>query len=355
MTATAIAPSTATSAGVVLEVTDLTKVFGQLAAVDHLTFTVQPARVTGFLGPNGAGKTTTMRMLLGLVAPTSGTALIGGHRYRDLPNPMRVVGSALEATNFHPGRSGRDHLRVLADASGIPTRRVDEMLDLVGIPAAARQRAGGYSMGMRQRLGLAAALLGDPAVLMLDEPANGLDPEGIRWLRSFLRHLAHQGKTILVSSHMLAEADQIVDDVVIIANGRSVAQGSMAELRGEPTVFARSSDNAALASALTARGVLSTASDGGLIARTADSARVGDIALAAGLPIHELHPLASDLEDLFFRLTDTPENRNRNLGGDMGAGTGPGGPPPWQPPPPNAGPQPQPMLPVVSPEAGDPR
>ncbi len=344
MTATALAPSALPSAGVVLEVSDLTKRFGQLAAVDHLSFTVQPARVTGFLGPNGAGKTTTMRMLLGLVAPTSGSALIAGQRYRDLPNPMRVVGSALEATNFHPGRSGRDHLRVLADASGIPTRRVDEMLELVGIPAAARQRAGGYSMGMRQRLGLAAALLGDPAVLMLDEPANGLDPEGIRWLRSFLRHLAAQGKTILISSHMLAEADLIVDDVVIIANGRSVAQGSMADLRGEPTVFVKSSDNAALASALTARGVLTSPSEGGgLVARTGDPARVGDIALAAGLPIHELHPLASDLEDLFFRLTDTPENRNRNLRTD------------GQPFIPPAGQSALPVAPVETPEAGETR
>ncbi|MBK8869404.1 MAG: ATP-binding cassette domain-containing protein [Dermatophilaceae bacterium] len=299
--------------GVPLHVRDLTKRFGAFTAVDRLTFTVEPGRVTGFLGPNGAGKTTTMRMLLGLVRPTSGVALIGDHQYQDLPNPMRVVGSALEATNFHPGRSGRDHLRVLADASDTPLRRVDELLELVGIPAAAKQRAGGYSMGMRQRLGLAAALLGDPAVVILDEPANGLDPEGIRWLREFLRFLAKEGRTVLISSHMLAEADQIVDDVVIIANGQIVAQGSIADLRGEPTVYVRTPDVAALASALTARGVLSSPGErGGLIVRTEDPARVGDIALEAGMPIHELHPQASDLEDLFFRLTDTPEHRNRN-------------------------------------------
>ena len=306
-------PPAPASAGIPLHVTHLTKQFGTFVAVDDLTFTVQPARITGFLGPNGAGKTTTMRMLLGLVRPTSGQALIGDHRYQDLPNPMKVVGSALEATNFHPGRSGRDHLRVLADASGTPHARVDELLELVGIPAAARQRAGGYSMGMRQRLGLAAALLADPDVVILDEPANGLDPEGIRWLRSFLRHLASQGKTVLISSHMLAEADHIVDDIVIIANGRIVAQGPIQQLRGEPTVFVRTSDAGALASALTAGGLLNApAGPDGLTVRTPDPARVGDLALAAGLPIHELRPQASDLEDLFFRLTDTPETRNRN-------------------------------------------
>ncbi|MEI2826168.1 MAG: ATP-binding cassette domain-containing protein [Dermatophilaceae bacterium] len=300
-------------AGIPLHVTQLTKRFGTFVAVDDVTFTVQPGRITGFLGPNGAGKTTTMRMLLGLVRPTSGEALIGDQRYQDLPNPMKVVGSALEATNFHPGRSGRDHLRVLADASGTPHARVDELLELVGIPAAARQRAGGYSMGMRQRLGLAAALLADPDVVILDEPANGLDPEGIRWLRSFLRHLAAQGKTVLISSHMLAEADHIVDDIVIIANGKIVAQGPIQQLRGEPTVLVRTSDAAALASALTAGGLLNApAGEDGLTVRTPELARVGDLALAAGLPIHELRPQASDLEELFFRLTDTPETRNRN-------------------------------------------
>ena len=205
---------------------DLTKKFGDFTAVDSLSFTVEPGRITGFLGPNGAGKTTTLRMLLGLVRPTHGTATIGGHRYHDIPQPMAMVGSALEATNFHPGRSGRDHLRVLADTAGVGAQRVDEMLELVGIPAAARKRAGGYSMGMRQRLGLAAAMLGDPQVLILDEPANGLDPEGIRWLRGFLRHVASQGKTVLVSSHMLQEVEQTVDDVVIISNGRLVKQGA---------------------------------------------------------------------------------------------------------------------------------
>ena len=231
-----------TPQGARIEVRDLTKKFGDFTAVDSLSFTVEPGRITGFLGPNGAGKTTTLRMLLGLVRPTHGTATIGGLHYHDIPRPMAMVGSALEATNFHPGRSGRDHLRVLADTAGVGDKRVDEMLELVGIPAAARKRAGGYSMGMRQRLGLAAAMLGDPQVLILDEPANGLDPEGIRWLRGFLRHVASQGKTVLVSSHMLQEVEQTVDDVVIISNGRLVRQGPMAELHGEARSLVRTTD-----------------------------------------------------------------------------------------------------------------
>ncbi|HNV13218.1 MAG TPA: ATP-binding cassette domain-containing protein [Dermatophilaceae bacterium] len=317
MTTTTLSPPSGqpSSPGLPLEVRGLTKNFGSLVAVDHLDFSVEPGRVTGFLGPNGAGKTTTLRMLLGLVRPTSGTATIGGSTYHDLARPLRTVGAALESSSFHPGRSGRDHLRVLAAAGGIPTQRVDELLELVGIPAAARQRAGGYSMGMRQRLALAAALLGDPQVLLLDEPANGLDPEGIRWLRQFLRHLAAQGKTILVSSHMLSEVEQTVDDVVIIANGRSVAQGSMDSLRGEPTVHVRAADDAALRSVLLSGGMLAEPSpEGGLTVKTHDLARVGELAFAGGIPLHELRALASDLEDLFFRLTSAPEHRNRNLG-----------------------------------------
>ena len=208
------------SAGVVVELTGLTKRFGSLTAVDDLSFTVAPGQITGFLGPNGAGKTTTLRMLLGLVRPTSGTATIDGRAYADLDRPLAVVGAALEATDVHPGRSGRDHLRTIAAAAGVADSRVDELLEMTGIPAFARKRAGGYSTGMRQRLALAQSLLGDPQLLVLDEPANGLDPEGIRWLRCFLRHLCHdQGKTVLVSSHLLQEVEQTVDDVVIIANG----------------------------------------------------------------------------------------------------------------------------------------
>ena len=303
--------------GARIEVRDLTKRFGDFTAVDDLSFTVEPGRITGFLGPNGAGKTTTLRMLLGLIKPTSGTATIGGRRYHDIEQPMGVVGSALEATNFHPGRTGRDHLRVLADTAGVSTKRVDEMLELVGIPAAARKRAGGYSMGMRQRLGLAAAMLGDPQVLILDEPANGLDPEGIRWLRGFLRHLAGQGKTILISSHMLQEVEQTVDDVVIITNGQLVRQGAMSDLHGAPRALVRTSDPAALAGALRVSDITSsdvTSSDdgsGALMADTSDLRLIGDVALRAGLPIYELHGIQNDLEQLFFQLT---ENTNRNLG-----------------------------------------
>ena len=292
----------------------LTKKFGSLTAVDDLSFTVEPGRITGFLGPNGAGKTTTLRMLLGLVRQTSGTATIGGKRYAEIPQPQRVVGAALEATNFHPGRSGRNHLLVLADTAGVDTRRVDEMLELVGIPAAARRRAGGYSMGMRQRLGLAAAMLGDPQVLLLDEPANGLDPEGIRWLRGFLRHLSGEGKTILVSSHMLQEVEQTVDDVVIIANGRLIKQGPIQELHGEATALVRSADPAMLAQALDRAGLASSPiEDGALTVHTGDLRQIGEVALAAGVAVHELRGKDADLEALFFELTEAPENANRNL------------------------------------------
>ncbi|HEX5525150.1 MAG TPA: ABC transporter ATP-binding protein [Pedococcus sp.] len=298
--------------GARIEVRDLTKRFGDFTAVDSLSFTVEPGRITGFLGPNGAGKTTTLRMLLGLVRPTHGTATIGGHRYHDIPRPMAMVGSALEASNFHPGRSGRDHLRVLADTAGVDSKRVDEMLELVGIPAAARKRAGGYSMGMRQRLGLAAAMLGDPQVLILDEPANGLDPEGIRWLRGFLRHVASQGKTVLVSSHMLQEVEQTVDDVVIISNGRLVQQGPMESLHGDARSLVRTSDRDALAGALRVSDVTSAADqDGALLVDTGDLRLIGDVALRAGLPVYELRHAGTDLEALYFSLT---EGQNRNLG-----------------------------------------
>lgn len=305
-----------------ISVGGLSKDFGSFRAVDDLTFEVAPGRVTGFLGPNGAGKTTTLRMLLGLVRPSAGEALIGGRTYAALPRPMETVGAALEATGFHPGRSGRNHLRVLAATHDIPDRRVDELLELVGIPSAARKRAGDYSMGMRQRLGLAAALLGDPDVLLLDEPANGLDPEGIRWMRGFLRHLARdQGKTVLISSHLLAEVEQTVEDVIIIANGRLVREGTMDDLHGESAARVRTTEPARLAEALAGAGLTSTPDDGGLRVLTGDLALVGDVALRAGLPVHELRPLRTDLERLFLQLTESPEHRNRNLADA-------GGPPP---------------------------
>jgi ABC-2 type transport system ATP-binding protein len=318
----------------IVEVRGLTKRFGSFTAVDHLDLDVAPGRITGFLGPNGSGKTTTLRMLLGLIRPTAGTATIDGRRYADIPNPLTVVGSALEATNFHPGRSGRDHLRVQASVAGVPNRRVDELLELVGIPAAARKRAGGYSMGMRQRLGLAAALLGDPQVVILDEPANGLDPEGIRWLRGFLRHLAGEGKTLLISSHMLSEVEQTVDDVVIIANGRRVAQGTVAELRGEPTAFVRTSDPDRLAGALRGRGLRVDAVDrGALRVTTQDLQVVGDVAHANDVAIHELRGEQTHLEELFFNLTESGEHRNRNLGDDVPGFGGSAQAPPDLPPP----------------------
>ena len=303
-----------------MSVQNLTKTFGSLRAVDDLTFDVQPGRVTGFLGPNGAGKTTTLRMLLGLVRPTSGEALIGDQRYADLRHPIQTVGAALEATGFHPGRSGRNHLRVLAATEGIPDSRVDELLDLVGIPAAARKRAGGYSMGMRQRLGLAAGLLGDPQVLLLDEPSNGLDPEGIRWMRGFLRHLAlDQGKTVLISSHLLAEVEQTVEDVVIIANGKMVRTGTMDQLHGEPAALVRSADSQRLAAALERAGIgvqpLPEKGEGALEAATGDLGEIGRVALEAQVALSELSPRRTDLERLFLELTDSPEHRNRNLGG----------------------------------------
>lgn len=208
----------------------LRKHFGTVAAVDGLTLTAQPGRVTGFLGANGAGKSTTLRMLLGLVTPDGGSATIGGRPYRALDHPAGQVGAALDATGFHPGRTGRDHLRVYGRAAGLPSRRVDEVLELVDLEAVARRRVRGYSLGMRQRLALATALLGDPQVVILDEPANGLDPVGITWLRGLLRNLAADGRTVLVSSHLLSEMQHLADDVVIIHRGRLVHQGTLQEL-----------------------------------------------------------------------------------------------------------------------------
>ncbi len=297
--------------GARIEISHLTKRFGAFTAVDDLSFVVEPGRITGFLGPNGAGKTTTLRMALGLVRPTAGSVTIDGRAYHDLGDPLGTVGAALEATSFHPGRSGRDHLRMMAAASGVADARVDELLELTGIPAFARRRASAYSMGMRQRLALAAALLGDPKVLVLDEPANGLDPEGIRWLRGFLGRLSREeGKTILVSSHLLQEVAQTVDDVVIIANGALIREGAMDDLGGDPTTLVRTSDPARLAEALQGVGVASQpGAEGYLVAATPDPRLVGDTALEHGLPVWELRAQRADLEELFLSLT---EGTNRN-------------------------------------------
>lgn len=291
-------------AAATIEVAQLSKSFGAVQAVDQLSFSVQPGRVTGFLGPNGSGKTTTLRMLLGLVAPTSGSALIGGRRYAELPEPTRVVGAALEASSFHPGRSGRNHLRVQATAGGIDPARVDAVLQVVGMTDAADRRVGGYSLGMRQRLGLAAALLGDPQILILDEPTNGLDPEGIRWIRGFLRAMAAEGRTVLVSSHLLSEVQQGVDDVVIIARGRLVHVGDLASLsaHGGARVLVDAADRAALAAALQAAGLEVAPAQAGL-AVAAEADRVGRAALAAGIALTHLSPLTSGLEQAFLDLT----------------------------------------------------
>ena len=291
-----------------IEVSHLTKTFGQVRAVDDLSFTVRPGRVTGFLGPNGAGKTTTLRMLLGLVSPTSGTATIGGRRYTDLDRPMRTVGAALEAADFHPGRTALDHLRVFAPQAGVPDSRASEVLDLVGLSFAAKRRVGGFSLGMRQRLALATTLLGDPPVLLLDEPANGLDPEGIRWLRDLLRALAAQGRTVLVSSHVLSEVQQTVDDVVIIAGGRLVHASTLEELgrMTEPRVRIASPDAERLSALVAAQGWATGLVSPGVVEVTGtDAAAVGRAAFAAGLELHELATHAAGLEELFLSLTSS--------------------------------------------------
>jgi ABC-2 type transport system ATP-binding protein len=291
-----------------VDVRGLTKSFGPVRAVHDLSFTVEPGSVTGFLGPNGAGKTTTLRMLLGLMDPDAGTATFDGVPYASLPEPIRTVGAVLE-TAFHPARSGRNHLRVYCRAAGLPLRRADEVLVQVGLTDAGNRRAGGYSLGMRQRLALATALLGDPAVLVLDEPANGLDPEGIQWLRGFLRHLAHdQGRTVLVSSHLLSEVEQTVDRVVIVGAGRLVREGTIAELRsgadGAGTVLVRSPDAARLAEVLRAGGMAVTLDeDGGLTVAGRSAAEIGSLAFRAGVELHELRPHSSGLEEIYFQLT----------------------------------------------------
>ncbi len=310
MTQTSTSGTTAgTVVGAPIEVTSLTKHFGGVHAVQDLSFSVAPGRVTGFLGPNGAGKTTTLRCLLGLVEPTSGSATIGGKRYHDLHAPMRVVGSALEATGFHPGRTATNHLRVLARSGGLDEARVPVVLESVGLADAAGRAVGGFSLGMRQRLQLAAALLGDPGVLVLDEPANGLDPEGIAWLRSFLRYLAGQGRTVIVSSHVLSEVEQTVDDVVIIANGRLVRACPLTELTtGRAHVVVRTPSADSLVAALAAASPTASVqhSEGALLVEGLESADIGRIAFGAGVELHELRPGVDDLEQVFLALTSAP-------------------------------------------------
>jgi len=291
--------------GIPIEIRGLSKRFGPVTAVDDLTFTVEPGKVTGFLGPNGAGKTTTLRTLLGLVRPTSGTATFAGTPYASLPRPLETVGAALDA-NFHPGRTARDHLRVYATAAGLPRKRVPEVLEMVGLAEFAERRVGGYSLGMRQRLSLAYTMLGDPGVFVLDEPINGLDPEGIRWIRGFLQSLAHEGRTVLVSSHLLSEVQQSVDEVVIISKGRLVKSGTLAslELDSEPSTIVDSPDRVALGAALEAAGMPYTEGRNGLIVAEPDPGLVGHAAFVAGVEVSALHRLKSGLEESFLALVN---------------------------------------------------
>jgi ABC-2 type transport system ATP-binding protein len=293
----------------------LTKRYGSVLAVDRLSFSVPAGRVTGFLGPNGAGKTTTLRILLGLVHPTAGAATFAGVPYADLPEPARRVGAVLEATSFHPGRRAREHLRILATAARLPASRVDEALARVGLAEVGRRRVGGFSLGMRQRLGLAAALLGDPEILVLDEPTNGLDPDGVRWLRHLMRELAAEGRTVLVSSHLLSEVAQTVDDVVIIAGGRLVAQGSLAEMAKRAGsrfgVLLRTPQAVEAERVLAAAGLgVTVDGDGALVVSGATPDAVGRAVAQAGLTLYEMRPIDRTLEDVFLELT-TPHERSQ--------------------------------------------
>jgi ABC-2 type transport system ATP-binding protein len=300
-------PSPPAASGQIV-VSGLTKHYRNVRAVDNLSFTIEPGRVTGFLGPNGAGKTTTLRMLLNLVTPTAGSATISGVRYADLPEPLRHVGAVLEASSAHKGRTGINHLRVICAAAGLPKQRADEALALVGLSPAANRKFKGYSLGMKQRLGIAAAMLGDPRVLILDEPANGLDPEGIRWMRGFLKALAAEGRTVLVSSHLLSEMQLLADDVVIIAAGKLVRQGRMEEVVGSMAhgarVRVRTPQADELIAALTGDGVqVARGDDGALLIDGADAPTVGRAALTAKIELHELTTERPDLEGVFLELT----------------------------------------------------
>jgi ABC-2 type transport system ATP-binding protein len=289
-----------------VEITHLVKHYGSIRAVDDLSFGVESGTITGFLGPNGSGKTTTLRALLGLLAPTSGSATIDGQPYRALTAPLRQVGAMLDAA-AHPARTARNHLRILAAEAEVPRSRIDELLALVELEGAADRRVAGFSLGMRQRLGLAGALIGDPRLLVLDEPSNGLDPEGIRWLRDFLRALTAEGRTVLLSSHVLAEVAQTVDDVVVISHGRVVAHAPLDRLVRDtaPTVRVRSAHPDELAAALRSRGIEAAQDDGDAISVTnATQHAVADIALDHGIALYEITGTAATLEDVFFALTE---------------------------------------------------
>jgi ABC-2 type transport system ATP-binding protein len=321
-----------------IEAHDLTKSYGAKVAVNDLSFSVQPGTVTGFLGPNGAGKSTTMRLVLGLDRPDSGTATIGGVPYRDLPSPLRTVGALLEARAVHTGRSAFNHLLILAQTQGLPRRRVQEVIDLVGLSDVAGKRTGGFSLGMSQRLGLAAAMLGDPQVLLLDEPVNGLDPEGILWIRNLMKHLASQGRTVFVSSHLMNEMAVTADHLIVIGRGELIASSSTQEfISGSSgrSVLVRTPDPARLASAITAEGGQVTddtappqpGQPSALIVTGMPAPRIGELAAASSIVLHELTPQMASLEQAFMELTsDSLEY------GSHGAGASEGGPPGAGPP-----------------------
>ncbi|QMU69371.1 ABC transporter ATP-binding protein [Streptacidiphilus sp. P02-A3a] len=290
-----------------IEINGLTKHYGKTTAVNGLTFTVRPGHVTGFLGPNGAGKSTTLRMILGLNEPTSGTVTVQGHRFRDHRRGLRHVGALLDAGDVHGGRSAAAHLIPLARSNRIPLRRVEEVLEQVGLAEVARRRVGGFSLGMRQRLGIAAALLGDPPVLLFDEPINGLDPEGVRWVRGLFRRLAAEGRTVLVSSHMMREMENIADQLVVIGRGELIAAESLTRFAARatrPSVTLRTPDPAALTAALTGEGASVRAEGDGTLTVTAlSAARIGEIALQHRILLQELAAHTASLEEAFMDLT----------------------------------------------------
>jgi len=290
-----------------IEVTDLTKTFGTTTAVDHVSFTVRPGMVTGFLGPNGAGKSTTMRMIVGLDRPTSGHARVNGVAYRQLRDPLRQVGILLDAKAVHTGRSARDHLAAMGATHGIGRARVDEVIALTGLESVARKRVGGFSLGMGQRLGIAAALLGDPRVLILDEPVNGLDPEGVVWVRTLARHLAGEGRTVFLSSHLMSEMAQTADHIIVLGRGRVIADAPVAAIVAQSSggaVTVRSPQTAELSAAMTAAGgSVAAGENGALLVSNLAAARIGELAAQDRIVLHELTPVAGSLERAYMELT----------------------------------------------------
>lgn len=292
-----------------IEARGLTKHYGTKRAVDDVSFSIEPGQVTGFLGPNGAGKSTSMRLILGLDRPSAGTVTVNGKRYTDSASPLTEVGALLDAKGVHPGRSARSHLRAIAATHGISDRRVGEVLAQTGLESVAHKRVGGYSLGMGQRLGIAAALLGDPEVLILDEPVNGLDPDGVRWVRQLLRHLAGEGRTVLLSSHLMSEMSQTADHIIVLARGKVMADAPLAEFldaQGQRTVTVRSPEAARLASLVMSESPncgLQSTGDHGFAVTGVDSARIGRLAAATGIELHELSTSSSNLEDAYLSLT----------------------------------------------------